>query len=452
MKPRLFGSSGIRGLVNIDITQELAMDIGRALGTLNREGKFIIGKDSRTTGPILERSLSSGLITCGGEAISIGLVPTPVVAWMVNRKNADAGVAISASHNSPEYNGLKIFNKKGMSLTEKEQINIEKILDKKEFYQKSWRELGSKKLEDGRLEYKEFITKIFQFKQKWRIACDCFCGAAGPLVSEIFKELDVESHVINAQPDGHFPAGNPEPNLDNLKPLGKFTKITGSDLGLAFDGDADRMMILDQNGDLASPDRLLSAYAALRVKEYGGGIVVTHVGTSMNMEDMVEEAGGKVVRTKVGDANITEMMQEVAAIFGGEPVGAWVHPEVHMCPDGILSALKILNSLDCGITLSDLIKKVPEYPIERKKVECPDRKKYQVMKGIEEHYNEYFDSISVNKIDGVRIETEEGWLLIRPSGTEPLIRITVEGKDDSSLSNLLRKAEDLVATTIEEKP
>ncbi|MCK4318429.1 phosphoglucosamine mutase, partial [Candidatus Bathyarchaeota archaeon] len=188
------------------------------------------------------------------------------------------------------------------------------------------------------------------------------------------------------------------------------------------------------------------AYAGYAVERSGGGVVVTHVGASMSVDDTVEAAGGRVVRTPVGDAFVTEAMMEHGAVFGGEPVGAWVIPEVHMCPDGVLSALKLLEALgETETTLEEFAGRAPTYPLGRTKLECPNNLKQEAMKAVSEGYMDSFKGVKdVSTVDGVRLEVEEGWVLVRPSGTEPLIRVTVEGRSREDVEALMLRAEDMV--------
>lgn len=451
MKKKLFGSSGIRGLINKDITSDLAIKIGKALGTNYRNGLFIVGKDVRNTGELLEKALVSGILSCGGEVYSVGSSPTPVVAWITKHLKADSGISISASHNPPEYNGFKIFNGNGMSLTGEEQKSLEKIIEKNLFESVKWQKIRKISEKDANKTYIRNLIKKFVFKKKWRIVCDCFTGAAGFVAPQIFKSLGLEVQFINVQPDGHFPASNPEPNPANLKILGKLVAGTGADVGFAFDGDADRVHVIDENGYFMKPDKLLSAYSRQVVIDAGGGTIVTHVGTSMSIEEMVGPAGGEVVRTRVGDAYITEAIKREKAIFGGEPVGAWVHPGINMCPDGVLSALKILEALEIGDkTASEFVQGVKEYPIAREKYVCTDEEKLETMKKIKENIDDFFEINTYTDVDGVRVTTNDGWLLFRPSGTEPYIRITVEAIDNQSLGILRSESKTLMNFVMEE--
>lgn len=435
----LFGSSGIRGLANVEVTSTLASRLGQALATIHEGGEVIVGRDARVTGPMLEAALSAGIVSCGADAGLVGLLPTPVIAWLTRELEADSGVAISASHNPPQYNGLKVFNSRGISLTEKEQRPVEELINGSEPDLAPWDGVGSAEEVDAKWMYLDTLEEGVNLAKDWRVACDLYCGATATIAAEAFETAGITPTIINGHPDGHFPAGNPEPSPENMARLGAYLKSIGADVGFAFDGDGDRMMAVEAEGRPVGGDRLLAAYAGYAVEKAGGGIVVTHVGASMCVEDAVEAVGGKVVRVRVGDTYITEEMEKRKAVFGGEPIGAWIHPEVHMCPDGLLSALKLLEALeDHGQTLAQFTSTVPEYPILSAKVEVRD--KAGVMKAVFDGYEASFKEVeSVNRVDGLRLRLPDGWLLIRASGTEPVIRVTAEGRDGKSARALLEK-------------
>jgi phosphoglucosamine mutase len=446
MKPKLFGSSGIRGLANVEVTAELAQRVGAALAAVHGEEAAVVGRDARLTGPMLEAALLSGLASGGVDAIDVGLAPTPVVAWMTAEARAGSGVAVTASHNPPEYNGLKVFNGRGMSLTNAEQLELEDILEREAYRPAQWDEVGSSEELDASEPYVEALADCLGELGDARVGCDLFCGATCVTAPLAFRETGVEAEFINGVPDGSFPAGNPEPTAESLRRLGDYVKDRGLDLGFGFDGDGDRMMVVDAGGAAVSPDRVMAAYAGYVVEREGGGVVVTHVGASMSVDDMVREAGGTVVRTPVGDAFITEAVERHRAVFGGEPVGAWVTPEAHMCPDGVLSALKLMEALEeTSLGLREFAGRAPEYPLEQAKVECPNARKQPAMKRVADGYRGVFGEVKgVSTVDGVRLDLGDGWVLIRPSGTEPLMRLTAEGRDAGTARALMEKGKTLV--------
>jgi phosphoglucosamine mutase len=443
---KLFGSSGIRGLVNVEVTPLLAQKVGAALASQFEGGAIIVGRDTRLSGRMLEAALTSGIVSCGFVTGTLGIVPTPVVALLTREMGAEAGIAITASHNPPEYNGLKIFDTTGMAYTGEQQATLEETIEKAEFKTSSWNRVGRVEEINGGRFYVETLANAIGFTGEWSVVCDLFNGATCTVAPEVFNELGCRATLLNAQPDGSFPASNPEPNTESLARLGRMIRETKASIGFGFDGDGDRMMAVDEKGDVPSPDRVLAAYAKHVVEERGGGIVVTHVGASMCIDEAVESAGGSVIRTKVGDVHITEAMIENEAVFGGEPVGAWVHPEVHLCPDGILSALELMLALEEeGKTLSEMVAGIQDYPTLRAKVECLNNVKERAMDGVSSKYGEAFRDVrDMTAVDGVRIEFDDGWALIRPSGTEPVIRITVEAREEKRAMELLEASRSFV--------
>lgn len=446
---RLFGSSGIRGLANVEVTPLLAQKVGAAIASQFEGGAILIGRDTRLSGEMLERALISGVVSCGFVAGTLGVVPTPAVAWLTKEMGAEAGVAISASHNPPQYNGLKIFDTTGMAYNVEQQERLEALIEGEEFITSSWNRVGSVEAMDAGRIYVDALVQLSEFSPDWDIVCDLFNGATCTVVPDLFELLGLNATLLNAQPDGHFPASNPEPNEESLARLGSMVRKMRARVGLGFDGDGDRMMAVDEKGRVPSPDRVLAAYARHLVKANGGGVVVTHVGASMCVEEAVEAAGGTVVRTKVGDVYISEAMVEHGAIFGGEPVGAWIHPDVHLCPDGILSALRLMTALESeGKTLSEFIDDIPEYPTLRGKVQCPNKEKKAAMESVLKFGGEFGNVKDVSTVDGVRLQLEDGWVLIRPSGTEPIIRITVEGHERERAEHLLDTSSKFVEKVI----
>jgi len=446
---KLFGSSGIRGIANVDITPNLAQKVGASIASMFEGGAVLVGRDTRLSGEMIELALSSGLVSSGFVVGTLGVVPTPVVAWLTREMQAEAGVAISASHNPPQYNGLKIFDSTGMAYTMEQQERLEERIHKGDYSIPDWKHVGHVEVMDLTRLYIDAVSGLVEAPLDRRLVCDLFNGATTSIAKDLFEELGCQTILINAQPDGHFPAGNPEPNKESLQRLGKMVRDSGAEIGFGFDGDGDRMMPVDENGKIPSPDRVLAAYARYIVRANGGGTVVTHVGASMSIEEAVEAAGGSVVRTKVGDVHVTEAMLETGAIFGGEPVGAWIHPDVHLCPDGLLSAVRLMQALGSeGKTLSKFVSGIPEYPTLRAKVACSNSEKNTAMGSISGIGNEFGDVTGVTTVDGVRLQLKDGWVLIRPSGTEPTIRITVEAHDEGRARGLLETTTKFVQSVL----
>ena len=268
------------------------------------------------------------------------------------------------------------------------------------------------------------MVNAVDIKPGLKVVIDCASGAGSEISPLVFRKAGCEVTTLNSQPDGFFPGRNPEPNAENLQSLMKTVVAVGADLGIAHDGDADRMITVDENGNISPFDSLL----ALISKEFDGDIVTT-VDAGLCMDESVN---GEVFRTKVGDVNIAEVILEKDASFGGEPSGTWLHPDFCMCPDGILSGLRMAELVSNKGKLSDLLSEIPSYPNIREKITCSKEEKIAVMENMEELLTDAFDDIiDINTIDGLRLTFEDdSWVLVRPSGTEDYIRITLESRDE----------------------
>ena len=438
---RLFGSSGVRGLVNVDLTAVLAEKIGLAVATFSKARDVLVARDTRVSGAMLEDALVSGLESGGANVKCLGVVPTPVLAFLTKKMRVSAGVMITASHNPPEYNGIKIFSGNGLAYDEKSQNEIERIIGHERFRPVDWRNVGHDELADESHLYVEAIEKRVRLRRKWHIVVDPGCGATFSLAPAILQGLGCKVTALNAQPDGWFPARSPEPNAKSLEHLAKVVKFLGAEGGLAYDGDGDRVAFIDEKGSFADFDRVLASYAAHVVKKNGGGTVVTSVEASMGVEKMVEPRGGRVARTKVGDVYISETMKKRNAIFGGEPCGAWIHPQFNYCPDGIFSSIMLLEALeDESKSLAEFIVETPKYPILRENFGCKNEMKEKAVEEIGESLKSAFRGHGeFSTVDGVRLVVENGWLLVRASGTESIIRLTVEGESLKAAKQIMEK-------------
>jgi phosphoglucosamine mutase len=424
--PKLFGTSGIRGKVGSDITLEVAVNIGMAIATYagGKGSKIVLGYDSRTSNVMIENAVTAGILQCGCTVLKMGMAPTPLVGYATMKLEANAGVMITASHNPPEYNGIKLWNPDGMAYKQDQERVIEKIIHEKSFNVVSWEDIGN--IEEVKYVVSEYINDILKqsdVKPGIKVVVDCANGAASYLSPKILRMAGCSVLAINSQPDGFFPGRLPEPSEKNLQELMKVVKATKADIGIAHDGDADRMIAIDENGYMADFDKLL----AIVSREIGGKVVTT-VDASLCTDKCMSEVDGFVIRTKVGDVHVAEAIEENDANFGGEPSGTWLHPNFCMCPDGILSALRVIELVQKYGPLSNQLDAIPSYPTIRDKVNCEESQKEPIMKHVEEQLHTILDEVvDVNHIDGVRITMNDGsWVLIRPSGTESYIRITLE--------------------------
>ena len=449
---RLFGSSGVRGLVNTDLTPALACKVGLAVASHTKAIKALVARDTRVSGSMLEDALVSGLLAVGVQVSLIGAVPTPVLAYLTKLLKADVGFMLTASHNPPQYNGIKIFSEDSLSYSDESQNAVEKIIAENGFALPDWRGIGEASLVNFSHLYIEMVRKAVALGKRWRVVVDPGCGATFDLGPAVLKATGCRVTALNAQPDGFFPARSSEPTAESLKDLAQVVKELGADVGIAFDGDGDRVAFIDEEGNFVDFDRSLAAYAAYSLKCAGGGTVVTNVEASMCVETMAETFGGKVVRSRVGDVYISEAIKRCNAVFGGEACGAWVHPRFHYCPDGLLSAVLLLKALEKeGKSLREFVAEVPEYVTLRENLACKNNLKHKVVTGIKKAVKSAFPEFTdFSTVDGFRVSLKDGWLLIRASGTEPLIRLTVEGESLKAANDIMGKGTDLVKKQFEE--
>lgn len=449
---RLFGTSGIRGKTNITITPQLALQIGQALATHTKAKTILTAHDTRTTSPMLQHALTAGITACGTTTLQQGTIPTPVLAYLTKQTKAKAGIMVTASHNPPQYNGIKLYNPDTTAYNQTQQNHIEKLITQQQFKLAKWQKIGKAITINETHQYIEKITKNIQLKKSWKIILDPGNGATSLLAPEIFRQLNCDVITINSQPDGHFPGRGAEPNEKSLRPLCNLVRKLKADLGIAYDGDGDRMITVNEKGHMTHLDQTFAAYAVHAIRQQKNKTIVTHVEASMCVEKMVETEGGKVIRTKVGDINITEAIKQHKAAFGGEPCGAWIHPNYNYCPDGILSSILLLQVLEeTNQNLSQIVSKAPQYPLSRQNFACPNSVKPIIMENAHEALRKAFSQIkNQTKIDGIRITLTKGWLLIRPSGTEPLIRITVEAETNKAVQLIMNKAAKLIKKLVKE--
>ncbi len=448
---KLFGSSGVRGLANVDLTPQLACKVGLAVATYAKAKKAVVARDTRVSGSMLEDALVSGLLSSGTEVLLAGIVPTPALAYATKAFGADAGFMLTASHNPPQYNGIKVFNCDSLSYTDEDQNAVEKNVREGTFALADWRSLGKTTPIDASQVYMEMALKAVALKRQWRVVVDPGCGATFNVAPAMLKAMGCKVTALNAHPDGYFPARKSEPTAESLKDLANVVKTLGADVGIAFDGDGDRVAFVDERGSFVNFDRSLAAYAAYALKRSGGGTVVTNVEASMCVETMAQAQGGKVIRTKVGDIYISEVIKQSDAVFGGEPCGAWVHPRHHYCPDGPLSAALFLKALeDEGKSVSEFVGAVPEYITLRENIACKNELKHKAVAKIGATLKTAFpDYTDFSTVDGVRLALKNGWLLVRASGTEPLIRLTVEGESLAVANDITEKATALIKKQVE---
>jgi phosphoglucosamine mutase len=439
----LVSSSGIRGLAIKEISPDLCLKVGLSLSTKN-PGEYVVGHDVRLSSPLLANSLIDGLNSGGSDSIFLGLAPTPAVAYYSRRFSG--GIAITASHNPPEYNGIKVFDRRGAPAP---PSFYESLLSEIPKEYAMWDALGSRREHEGLHEYIEFLCSLSKTKRRWRVGLDPGNGATCITAPLTFRLCGHEVYPLNLAPDGNFPGRDPEPKQESLQSLADSIRKNSLDVGFAYDGDGDRLAILDENGNFISQDVALGQMARFFIKRYGGSVVV-NVDSSSVVELLVRSEGGGVHRSRVGDPYIVQEMLKRNAIFGGETCGAWITPHLP-CPDGVLSSILVLNLLEYwDIKPSQLSSGLPAFFLERSKIECPNELKQLVMRQLKESLPEIYPGVELSEIDGLRLSWQDSeWALIRPSGTEPAVRITAESKDKEKTKELIKSLTHLLNETME---
>jgi len=413
---QLFGTSGIRGVVDKNLVQ-LALKVGLAVGEVY--GSIIVGSDTRTSSQAMKHALISGLLAAGSRCYDAGVVPTPTLALAT--REFGAGVMITASHNPPEYNGIKLLSPDGSGFDSYQRRQIEEIISSDSFSVARWDDIKNGNIYNGAIEqHIERILRNFPAQLKLKVVVDCGCGAASVVTPYLLRKLGCEVVGLNCYPSGFFPR-DIEPTEANLVDLVKATRELGADLGIAHDGDGDRMMVVDDRGRFVSGDKLL----AILAQEAGAKEVVTTIDASMAINEM----GFSVTRTRVGDIYVSEELKR-GGDFGGEPSGCWVFPSISLCPDGIYAAAQVV-AIASRHKLSQLVDSLPYYPILRGSISS----QRVVMSKLEQRLVA-MKPLSVSNIDGIKLNFDDGWLLIRASGTEPKIRLTVEAKSEARVRQL----------------
>ena len=449
---KLFGTDGIRGVVNAGLDADLAYRVGLAAATVLAKGKkpgekplVTIGKDTRISGDLLKGSLISGLCTAGADVLDLGTLPTPGVAWVTVDEGADAGIVISASHNPFEHNGIKIFNGQGFKLSDELEEKIEDIVlfGHNNVPMKTHGEIGkvsyvAPKASEDYIDHLE--ATIDSTLGGLRILVDCANGAASATAARLFDRFSkLRTDVINADPDGVNI--NDKCGSTHIDGLAAMVKAGGYDLGLAFDGDADRCLAVDEQGSLIDGDQIMAA-CGLDLKAKGklpGDTVVATVMSNLGLHLYTKEQGMRLECTDVGDRNVLERMLEQGYVLGGEQSGHMIFLEHATTGDGQLTALQMLALLkESGKKASELFGACPRYP--------------QVLINIPVADNDVKKAVMASPLLAQAIQREEaglngeGRVLVRPSGTEALMRVMVEAKTEETARATAQRLADLVAT------
>jgi phosphoglucosamine mutase len=429
----MFGTSGIRGRVGEDVTADLALAVGRALGV--DTDRVVVGRDARDSGRALVDALAAGLCESGTDVVDIGLAATPTLGRAVGWENADAGVAVTASHNPPEDNGIKLWQPSGQAFDADRRERIARRIENDEAALASWDGFGTRTTGEATDRHRERLVDAVTLDRDLSVVVDVGNGVGG-VTADALDDLGCAVETLNAQPDGSFPGRPSEPTAAHCDSLAALVAATDADLGIAHDGDADRMRAVDGTGQFLSGDVLLALFG--RAAARAGEQVAVPVDTSLAVEDHLAAAGIETVRTPVGDVYVAAAASESGVAFGGEPSGAWIWPGETLCPDGPLAACR-LAALTADRPLGERAAEIDTYPIRRTAVEVSDRA--ATMATVRERTGDYS---AVSTLDGVRVELGDAWFLVRASGTEPVVRVTAEARNADRVEAAFEEARALV--------
>ena len=442
-----FGTNGIRGRIN-ELTPDFAIKVGRAVGFWagkrnrnEKEGKYfrpvLVATDYRLTREVYKRALMAGLTSAGMDVIDADVLPSPVIDYFMRTGKYSAGVIITASHNPPEWNGIKVVDSHGVAVSREVGLEIEKFLGEKPV---SYKKIG--KIARTKSMLAEYFLDVLNYvnwktiNPKLKVVMD---PGNGTLCDAIYMyKRFVNIIPINAQPDGNFPGRKSEPTEENVQTLIHTVKESNADLGIAWDGDGDRIILVDEKGNYVLGDKVF----ALSLLGFGNGRkgpVLTTVSTSRIIEDVAKKHGLKTEYTKVGAPYLSERADKLKQIaMAGEEVGGIVWPEISWGKDGLFTAFKMLE-LVSKKPLSEWLKEIPVYYNKKVKIECPADKKQKTIERIKAEIEKEYKSEQIKTIDGIRIDFDDGWVIVRPSGTENIIRVFAEAKTKEKTNELSEK-------------
>ncbi len=428
-KKRLFGTFGVRRTANDVLTPEFASRLAASYGSIV-QGTVAIGGDTRTSTPMLKHAITAGLLSSGCDVVDLGILPTPAIQYAV-RNYYDGGIIVTASHNPPKFNGLKFVDEFGIGTPDDMEIAVEEMYFDSEPKRVSWDKIG--KVYHNETIIDEYIKETLKRvdveairSRRLKVVVDCGSGAGSYTAPYLLKALGCEVTTLNCQADGFFPGRDPEPIEPNLQDLIATVKDLGADIGLAHDGDADRTICIDEKGNFVLGDKTFALVEKQMLKENNGGIIVTTVATSQAIYDVAEEFGGEVIATAVGDLLVARKLKDTDGLFGGEENGGLIFPDFVYGRDAAMTVAKLLEILAKeDRPFSELVAELPVYYQEKLKIECPDDEKEEVMSKIAEEIKTTTD-FELDTTDGVKILKDDGWVIIRPSGTEPIFRCFAE--------------------------
>jgi phosphomannomutase/phosphoglucomutase len=447
---RLFGTNGVRGVANKELTVEMVTRLAGSIGSYFG-GSVAVGRDGRTTSPMFRDAVVCGLLSVGRSVYDAGMLPTPALQHAVRSNGLSAGIMITASHNPPEYNGLKVIASDGVEASRSQEGEIEEIYFGNGPELSPWDQIGTLRRLEALEAYQKTIISHVDVKRVrdagLKVAVDPGNGVAALSAPGIAQALAGEVFTLNVDVDGSFPNRVSEPRPDNLGGLQALVRASGADLGVAYDGDGDRSIFVDELGEVHWGDRSFALLAREFILKNPGERVASPVNSSRALEEVVTEAGGSVVWTQVGSVVVSRRMVEEGIPFGGEENGGIMYsPHLQVRDGSIALALIMEVMVETGKPLSQLFGELPQYSQFKDRVSCPEELKGAVLEALRGRV----DAPRVETIDGVKlIYDDESWVLFRPSGTEPIFRIYAEAGSPERVEALVEEHKSLIESVVE---
>ncbi len=446
---RLFGTNGVRGVVNQDLTVDVVTRLAASTGAfLGRD--MALGRDGRTSSPMFKDAVASGLLSVGCVVHDVRMLPTPALQLSVKNFGFDGGVMVTASHNPPEFNGIKVIAGDGVEISREGEDKIEESYFSGGPGLVQWNQIGKVERLEALEPYKKAVLTHVDcgaiHEAGLRIAIDPGNGVGSLVAPDLARDLGCEVVTINVNVDGGFPGRNSEPRPDNLGALSTLVQASDADLGIAFDGDGDRSVFIDEEGEVHWGDRSFALVAREFISRNPGAEVATPVSSSKVIEDVVTAGGGRVVWTKVGSVVVSRTMVERGIELGGEENGGIMYGPHLQVRDGSMAMVLILDIMaKTGKPLRELFGELPQYHQMKDRVECPEELKARAL----EELNKSVDAPVVEHVDGPKLRYSDGsWILIRPSGTEPVFRLYAEAGSPERVAELVKEQKALIESIV----
>ena len=448
---RLFGTNGIRGVVGEDLNVDLAYRVGSGVATLFKGRPVLVGRDGRASGRMITEAVVSGILAQGNDVQDHDVITTPALQYLVKISKGGAGLIVTASHNPPEYNGFKVIDTDGVEIPREKEAFVEDAIQRNHW---TLSNQPGRRIKQERIRiYLDSVAKHLEgldheLFRRLTVVVDVGNGVSALTTPTLLQSLGCKVVVINGNIDGSFPGRLSEPRPENLKALSRAVLHEKADLGIAHDGDGDRAIFVDETGAVHWGDRSFAVVEDMVLSENPGSKIVTPLNSSMAVKEIADRRHGRLILTKVGSIYVSRTMLKESAILGGEENGGIFYAPHHPVRDGTMAAALILKAiLTNGPSLSEMMSRLPSYHMSKEKVTCKNSNECErAMRRLSEKLKDRISST----MDGIKVdENGRGWVLIRPSGTEPLIRIYAEGKTESDVNAIIGKYKPLVVESLQ---